>query len=154
MILPETSECPSGDIVYSNGQYVCLDNGVVIDDKPIVFDIESNAGDILSNQGQVVRAVYSARDKAREVLELYRQGLPIKEIMARTGIRSVSAIYSIIHANTSLRKRKSSHRKLSREEIAEICREYSGGASIYSIAKKWELSTSRVYYLVKKRCEA
>jgi len=152
-MIPDTfPECPSGNVVFSNGQLVCLDNGVVIDDKPIVFDIESNAGDILSNQGQVTRAVYNARDKALQVLELYRQGLPIREIMARTGIRSVSAIYAIIRANTTLRKYKSSHRRLSKDEIAEICREYSSGASIYSIAKKWGLSTSRIYYLIKKQC--
>jgi len=152
MILPETSECPSGNVIYVNGHLVCADDGTVVDDHPVVFDIDSNVEDVVRNRGLVTRVVYSARDKALQILELYKQGLPIREIMARTGIRSVSAIYSIVRANTALRKRKSSHRRLSREEVAEICREYSDGASIYSIAKKWGLSTSRIYYVVKRHC--
>ena len=145
-------ECKN--VVYSNGQLVCADDGTVLEDHPIVFDMYYNAEDVIRNYGLVARSVYRALEKASEILELYRQGVPIKEIMARTGIRSVAAIYAIIHANTSLRKKKSPHRRLSKEEIAEICREYDNGASIYSIAKKWGLSTSRIYYVIKKHCRS
>jgi len=84
-----------------------------------------------------------------DVVKMYMEGLPIKEIKRRLGLSSTEAIYRIVRERGILRRRKSSHKKLSPEVEEEIRRRYREGESIYRLAKEYGLSTSRVYYIVK-----
>jgi len=85
---------------------------------------------------------------AEEARKLYEAGLPVKEIMQRLGVRSYSTFYELIGQMRRVSRRP--RRKLSEEEIAKICEELKA-KSVYSVAKEFGLSTSRVYS-IKKKC--
>ncbi len=84
-----------------------------------------------------------------DIVRMYREGVPIREIKEKLGLSSTEAIYRVVRKLGILRRRKSSHKKLSPEVEEEIRRRYREGESIYRLAKEYGLSTSRVYYIVK-----
>ncbi|MGC9181640.1 helix-turn-helix domain-containing protein [Thermogladius sp.] len=90
----------------------------------------------------------SAGDKIERAIELYKQGVPIKQIVEEVHI-STKTLYKALKERGE-KLRKSSHRKLTEEEIERIKRLYLEGYSIYRIAKEFGLRPSRVYNVLKK----
>ncbi len=90
----------------------------------------------------------SAGDKIERAIELYKQGVPIKRIVEEVHI-STKTLYKALKERGE-KLRKSSHRKLTEEEIERIKRLYLEGYSIYRIAKEFGLRPSRVYNVLKK----
>ncbi|AFK51704.1 hypothetical protein TCELL_1281 [Thermogladius calderae 1633] len=87
-------------------------------------------------------------DKIERAIELYKQGAPIKKIVEEVHI-STKTLYKALKERGE-KLRKSSHRKLTEEEIERIKRLYLEGYSIYRIAKEFGLRPSRVYNVLKK----
>jgi DNA invertase Pin-like site-specific DNA recombinase len=87
-------------------------------------------------------------DKIERAIELYKQGVPIKRIVEEVHI-STKTLYKALKERGE-KLRKSSHRKLTEEEIERIKRLYLEGYSIYRIAKEFGLRPSRVYNVLKK----
>ncbi len=144
----ENSPCSEVFLDEERGELVCLETGEVLEERLPIVEFQN----YYTNGGSEVHSVYKYRDILSEAIELYRQGLPIDKIMKVTGVRSFAALYRALEAYGLRRKQKSPHRKLGRNEIAEICRELSNGTSIYSTSKKYGLSTSRVFYIKQKYC--
>ncbi|WP_434731949.1 helix-turn-helix domain-containing protein [Thermogladius sp. KZ2Tp1] len=87
-------------------------------------------------------------DKIERAIELYKQGVPIKQIVEEVHI-STKTLYKALKERGE-KLRKSSHRKLTEEEIERIKKLYLEGYSIYRIAKEFGLRPSRVYNVLKK----
>ncbi len=149
ILYPEFASRCSSDIAIDNGSLICLENGVVLQDHVIVSDISNNVEDVLRNQGTEVKSVFLNREKLLEAIELYKQGVPISEIMARLGIRSCSALYRIL---PSRRVNVTTRRRVKKDEIARICEMYRQGLSIYRIAKETGRAFSSVKYIIDRYC--
>lgn len=142
--------CGSKNIVVTY-DVVCKDCGFVIFENIPALDLEHNITN-LKDQHQFRELMMIAKKKdlaniAAKVIQMYKEGKPIKEIMEECGIYSCKTIYSILRGSIKLRKNKSPHRKVNEKKIIEM---YKEGKSIYAIAKELGLSTSRVYYILKK----
>ncbi len=95
----------------------------------------------------------TGREKLEElVLKMYREGRTIKEIREATGL-SCSQIYSILKRHNTILRRGSYNSKgrVTEEEVAEICRLYAMGWSIYAIAKKLGRPPSTIHYVLKRQ---
>ncbi|MEM4035729.1 MAG: hypothetical protein QXU97_03860 [Fervidicoccaceae archaeon] len=86
---------------------------------------------------------------AREARRLYEAGVPVREIMRRLGIRSCASLYKLL--GEARRKIKRGAKKLTNEELSKICEELMS-ESVYAVARRWGLSTSRVHSIKKRHC--
>jgi transposase-like protein len=91
-----------------------------------------------------------------EIIREYKEGVSVREIASRHKITSLQAIYDILdYYGVERRKKIKRHiawlREKEREKlIADILRSYKRGETIYGIAKKHNISTSTVYYILQK----
>jgi len=103
----------------------------------------------------LAREVAASRGKIAEVVELYKQGVPVSEIMARTGIRSVSTIYRILEA-AGVKKRRPGRklvRRLTLREIQEICSAWESGETLSAIARRLGRNPSTIKYVIDRYCK-
>jgi len=145
----EGIEC--SEVVYDpvTNELVCKDNGVVLSIGAPDITYSRNLTTTSEFTNDIVND--ERKKKLMLALKLYREGLPIKEIVRRTGVRSMKELYRVLlFHGMRRRRRKGRHRKLTGKEIRQIIKEWLDGASIYSLSKKYGLSTSRIYYLINK----
>ena len=89
----------------------------------------------------------------KKVVELYRQGLPVKEISEITGIKSMAKLYRIIRRYAETRKRKRKKWKPSDKEIRELCDLKRRGVSIYQLSRRFDRSPSTIWHYLKRYCK-
>lgn len=94
--------------------------------------------------------------KLMEALELYENGVPVREILEKTGIH-VEKLYKEIRKRGIYRKPKLSKAQVRnkgtwvREEEREaIIKDFLAGMSIYALAKKYKRSTGTIYSILRK----
>ncbi len=87
----------------------------------------------------------------RTIVELYKKGLPVREIAAKTGA-SLSTIYQALRkCGEEPSRRKVTYRgRLTEEELMEIKKLYTSGESIYGIARRLGRPPSTIYYALKR----
>ena len=90
----------------------------------------------------------------REAVKLYNDGVPVREIMRRLGIRSTAKLYRILKKYANLRKSKRKKWKPSEEEVRELCKLKAEGWSIYQIARYFERSPSTIWHYARKFCSS
>lgn len=88
----------------------------------------------------------------KRVVELYKRGLPVREIQRITRIRSMAKIYRILKKNIQLRKKKRKKWKPSEEEIRKLCEMKENGVSIYRISRYFDRSPSTIWRYARKYC--
>jgi len=144
------------NIVYSNGQLVCADTGEVLDDHPVALDIQHNTSlrELSENDNRGASLVMVPRRVWIQVVEMYKQGATIREIMSATGIRSVDLIYRILRASTRLRKKHRPHRRVTLDEARKICEMWCRGMPKIRIAEALGRPISTVIYVIRRHCRA
>jgi len=146
-ILFYDSDCRN--IVYSNGQLVCADTGEVVADHPIVLDAYHNLSDWEASK---LAHIDHVREKLAEAVKLYREGVPIREIMRRLGISSYSLLYSVLRASGEMRRRHRPHRRVDPRTIAIVCRYRAEGRTLTWIASQLDRPVATVWRIVKEHC--
>jgi len=132
------------------GVRVCVDTGVVIEENVIADGFEDNLEWVISNSS--VAQFYNAmRERFLEAVKLYADGVPVKEILHRTGIRSSSAFYAALGG---LRRRPNRRRvrRLNEDEVNKICEEWHAGKSVWEISKETGRARSTVHYVIARMC--
>jgi hypothetical protein len=130
------------------GELVCADNGEVIEERIPVARFQS----FFYRDSITTGIVKKHAEALSRAVELYKQGLAVREIMERTGIRSFSLLYATLKAMGLKRREGRPHKSWNSWNTREICKELESGASIYSIAKKLALNPSSVYYVRQRYC--
>jgi len=99
--------------------------------------------------------VPSVEECLKIVEKLYKEGIPVKEIAKHCG-NSMSTVYKVLdrlEAMGRIKRRRghyTKHRRLSEEELEQIKKLYTQGASIYEIARRLDRPESTVYYALKR----
>ena len=91
-------------------------------------------------------------EEEQRLVEEYERGAPVQELLEKYGI-STTKLYEILRRHgVKLRskRRPSTRRRLTEEELEEIRRMWEEGMSIYAIAKALNRPVSTVYAALKK----
>jgi len=142
------------NVVYDHGQVICADTGEVLDDHPIVLDIHHNTSlrELEARDNYGASLVMVPRSIWVQVLEMYRRGATIREIMSSTSIRSVDLIYRILRSSTRLRKKHRPHRRVTLDEAKKICELWCRGIPKLRIAEELGRPVSTIFYTIQKYC--
>ncbi|AEM38943.1 hypothetical protein Pyrfu_1075 [Pyrolobus fumarii 1A] len=92
----------------------------------------------------------SKKERDELVVKLYKEGVPIDEIAKRACINKAT-IYLILrrHGIEPMRKRRRS-KKLTPEEEEQLVREYMEGVPVQQLLEKYNISTTKLYEILKK----
>ncbi|ABN70055.1 conserved hypothetical protein [Staphylothermus marinus F1] len=96
-----------------------------------------------------------SKEKIEEIINDYKKGLPVKEIVKKHNIY-LALLYEILRKyNIPLRKTEKqkmpTHKRKKKSIIKKIVKMYRRGTSIYKISKQLGLPTSTVYYILKRQ---
>ena len=162
-VTPEHLEkCPSGRIEYASGQLVCTETGEVLEEHPLALVWEMNLENVFRGGHQQLKTMFKelgkSLSKVIEAIELYRQGLPIEEIMRRTGIRSYKLLYMILRSTGAgpSRRRSTLHRSLTLGEALLILADYlrHPEEGLVPIGRRYGRSPSSTYLAIVKAMKA
>ena len=91
-------------------------------------------------------------EEEERLVHEYEAGTPVHELLEKYGL-STSKFYEILRRHgvkLRLKRRPSTRRRLTEEELEEIRRMWERGMSIYAIAKALNRAVSTVYAALKK----
>ncbi len=91
-------------------------------------------------------------EEEEKLVEEYKSGVPVQELLEKYGI-STTKLYEILRrhgVDLRSKRRSTTRRRLSHEELEEIRRLWEQGKSIYAIAKELNRPVSTVYAALKR----
>ncbi len=99
------------------------------------------------------KKVVLTEEQVKELIHLYEQGMPVRDIMKMFNIRGYAAFYRILEShNVPKRRKKRGGRRIPEEVRKKICELRAKGWSYPRIAKELGISLGSAYRHSKK-CE-